>query len=570
MKICKRIRKNFRKRLAALIAAGMMTLSLGTVDAADVVNISLDETIQRAFENNRTIKESVAEREGAYWSLSEARRQGNPQVTWSWSGARVGGMYYDSSGIRRAFTNTGSISMPIYRGGQLREGRKAARYALSSADLSLEDTMQTVRLQSTIYYFNVLQYRNLIEVYEEEVLTLQEHLRNVNAQFRVGTVAKVDVLESQVELANAMQNLVNVQNTYDVAVATLNNYIGLPADTVIRPQDTLTYRKYDLNLGDCTSYALENRADAAVADYAVKQAESAKRSAKSGWYPSVNAGISKEIDTENMFGHKTNDQWSIGVSASWNIFDGGITRAQVNQADAALVRAKEVAAQTREQVQLDVQSAFLDLRAAERNIGTTQAAVILGEENYKISQVRYAAGVGTNLDVMDASRKLTEARSNYFTALYNYNTAKASLDRYMGVPVTIDIVRYIESEKAGDTAAKSREEAALTSEAAEVPETGEVAPVVLIDFENAAPLPSESVEQDMFNQGQVQNSNANQPQGTTPAPFTAPPQENPAPNANPPQGMTPEPFTAPPQGNPAPNPNQPQGTETTSNQTPNS
>ena len=425
--------------------------------------------------------------------------------------------------------------------------------------------MQTVRLQSTIYYFNVLQNRNLIEVYEEEVLTLQEHLRNVNAQLRAGTVAKVDVLESQVELANAQQTLVNYQNRYDVSVAELNNYIGLPADTIIRPQDTLTYKKYDVKLSDCTTYALENRADAAMADYAVKQAESNKRAAKAGWRPSVSASISKGHTNENFVSSKITDQWAAGITASWNIFDGGITQAQVNEADAALIRAQEIAAQTREQIQLDVQSAFLDLRAAERNIGTTQAAVVLGEENYKIAQVRYAAGVGTNLDVMDASRKLTEARSNYFTALYNYNTAKASLDRYMGVPVTIDIVRYIESEKAGDTAAKSREEAALTSEAAEVPETGEVAPVVLIDFENAAPLPSESVEQDMFNQGQVQNPNANQPQGTTPAPFTAPPQENPAPNANPPQGMTPEPFTAPPQENPAPNANQPQGTETIPN-----
>ena len=497
MKICKRIRKNFRKRLASLLAAGMMTFSVGTVDAAEIVNISLDETIQRALENNRTIKESVAERESAFWSLSEARRQSNPTVSWSWSGARVGGMNYDASGTKRAFSNTGSVSMPIYRGGQLREGRKYARYALSSADLALENTMQTVRLQSTIYYFNVLQYRNLIEVYEEEVLTLQEHLRNVNAQYRAGTVAKVDVLESQVELANAMQTLVNTQNNYDVSVATLNNYIGLPADTVLRPQDALTYKKYDLKLTDCTSFALENRADVAMADYSVKQAESSKRSAKSGWYPTVNAGISKELDTKNMFGHKTNDQWSIGLSASWDIFDGGVTRAQVNQAEAAVIRAKEVAAQTREQVQLDVQSALLDLHAAERNIGTTQAAVVLGEENYKIAQVRYAAGVGTNLDVMDASRKLTEARSNYFTALYNYNTAKASLDRYMGVPVEIDVVRYVESELEGKTAAESREDAALTEKAAEVPEIEEVAPVVTIDFENDAILPSENVEEEL-------------------------------------------------------------------------
>ena len=501
MKICKRIRKNFRRRLAALIAAGVITFSFGAVDAADAINITLDETIQRAYENNRTIKESVAEREGAFWSLSEARRQTNPKVTWDMSGQKFGGDQYRDYSYHRAFTNSGTISMPIYQGGRLREGRKAARYALSSADLSLENTMQEVRLQSTVYYFDVLQYRNLIAVYEEEVLTLQEHLRNVNAQFRVGTVAKVDVLESQVELANAMQNLVNIQNRYDVAVANLNNFIGLPADTVIRPQDTLTYRRYDLKLGDCTAYALENRADAAMADYAVKRAESAKKSAKSGWYPSVNASISKGHTNENLVSKKVTDQWSIGFSASWDIFDGGITRAQVNQADAELTRAQEVAAQTREQIQLEVQSAFLDLHAAERNIGTTQAAVVLGEENYKIAQVRYAAGVGTNLDVMDASRKLTEARSNYFTALYNYNTAKASLDRYMGVPVEIDVVRYIESEQEGKTAAQSREDAALTSEAAAVPEVKEVAPVVMIDFENPSPLPSENVEKDTTKDG---------------------------------------------------------------------
>ena len=495
MKISKRLKRNFRKKLASAFAAGIMTFSLGlgSVDAAEIVNITLDETIQRAYENNRTIKESVADRERAYWVLSEARRQTNPQLSWQFNAQRFGGRAYRDYPYHNSFTHEGMISMPIYMGGSLREGRLSARYALSSADLSLEDTMQTVRLQSTIYYFNVLQYRNLIGVYEEEVVTLQEHLRNVNAQFRVGTVAKVDVLESQVELANAQQNLVNIQNQYDIAVAELNNYIGLPADTVLRPQDTLVYKHYEIKLGDCTAYALKNRPEAAMADYAVKRAESDRRAAKAGYRPQVRASVSKDLTTEHLFSGKVSDSWTAGISASWNIFDGGITSAQVNQADAALTRAKEVAAQTREQIQLDVQSYFLQLHAAEKNIGTTQASVALAEENYKIAQVRYAAGVGTNLDVMDASRKLTEARSNYFTALYNYNTAKASLDRYMGVPVEIDVVRYVESEESGKKAAESREDAALTPDAAAVPEVEEVAPVVTIDFENESPLPSDNV-----------------------------------------------------------------------------
>ena len=453
MRISNRIKKTIRKRLAAALVAGMMTFSIGvgTVDAAEVLNVTLDETIQRAFENNRTIKESVADRESAFWSLREARRQTNPTVNWQFTGQKFGGDTYRNYAYHRSFANTGSINMPIYQGGRLKEGRKSARYNLSAADLTLENTMQTVRLQSTIYYFNVLQYKNLTEVYEEEVVTLQEHLRNVNAQFHVGTVAKVDVLESQVELANAKQNLVNVQNNYEVAVANLNNYIGFPADTIIRPQDTLHYEPYNSSLVDCTKYALENRPDAAIADYTIKRAESAKKSAKSGWLPQVSASVSKGLTNENFISGKVTDQWTAGVSASWNVFDGGITRAQVNQADAALVKAQEQAAEIREQIQLDVQSAYLQLHAAEKNIATTHESVSLAEENYKIAQVRYAAGVGTNLDVMDASRKLTEARSNYLTALYNYNTAKANLDKAMGVPVYIDTLQYNLAVQEGKT-----------------------------------------------------------------------------------------------------------------------
>ena len=96
MRIYNRIKRKIRRKLAAALVAGMMTFSIsfGTVNAADVINVTLDETIQRAFENNRTIKESVAEREQAFWKLSEARRQTTPKITWDLSGQRFGGSYY--------------------------------------------------------------------------------------------------------------------------------------------------------------------------------------------------------------------------------------------------------------------------------------------------------------------------------------------------------------------------------------------------------------------------------------------------------------------------------------------
>ena len=112
-----------------------------------------------------------------------------------------------------------------------------------------------------------------------------------------------------------------------------------------------------------------------------------------------------------------------------------------------------------------MRTAYLGLQAAEKNIQTTSVAVTRAEEDYKIAQVRYSAGVGTNLDVMDANEKLTTARTNYYTALYNYNTSKASLDKAMGIPVDLDVVKYTEAEQAGDTAPKARDAAKLKDDA---------------------------------------------------------------------------------------------------------
>ncbi|MBR5914323.1 MAG: TolC family protein [Selenomonadaceae bacterium] len=488
MSLYNRITKKLRlNKWALAVTLGVMSLTF-SAEAAQEVELDLDETIQRALANNRAIKQSIASRESAYWSFRQARRQNNPIVSlganWGFGWGIANLSTYGEQ--HRRFAETASVTLPIDVSGAYKEGRIYARYGINAADLELENALQTVRQQATSYYFNILQCRNLIRVAEENIQTLQEHLKNVNAQFRAGTVAKADVLSSEVNLANAQQNLVNAQNNYDIAVATLDNYLLLPADTIIHPQDTLTYIVYDIDLPTCIAYALENRPDVAAADYAVKRAESSIRSAKAGYKPTLNATASAGTSSHHfpLRPDSEGEAWTIGVSASWNVFDGGITEAQIRQAEAALIRAQEVAATTRESIQLDVQSALLTLRAAEKNISTTQVAIRSAEEDYHIAQVRYAAGVGTNLDVMDASDKLTQAKTNYYTALYNYNMAKSSLDKAMGIPIGIDVTRYVAAEEAGKSALEAREAAAITTNSEKV-EMEEVAPPVTVDLSDS-------------------------------------------------------------------------------------
>ena len=472
-----RFARRLVRALALIAAVGLFT---GTASAASM-QVDLSRSVQMALENNRTIKQALTDVDAAHAALAQANRSMGPTLTWSATANRIGGKAYESArqtGIKYDYNygNTGTISMPVYNA-SLKAQRKSARYGLNSADFALEQTKQSIRLTATTDYFNILQARNLVKVREDTVATLQAHLADVNAQFRVGTVARTDVLASEVELANAQQNLTTARNNYEVAVATLNNVIGVSTDTTLTINDELRYTGYTLSLDDCTDYGLLYRADGAAAVYAVKQAEEGVRAAKAGYHPTVNAAATRSIAGEHPFkdDHTSSNTWSAGVSASWNIFDNGVTAAQVDAAKATLRKAEEALAATDEQIRLDVRTAYLNLRAAEQNIKTTEKAVQQAEEDYNIARVRYNAGVGTNLEVMRASDNLTTARMNYSTALYSYNTGKASLDNAMGVPVDLDAVRYRAAEEDGKRARAAREAAQLHDDALfETPKGAEV------------------------------------------------------------------------------------------------
>lgn len=455
-------KQRFYKKLTAMVLGSLLTVSASSVSAANTVQLNLADAVQMALENNRSIKSALADVDVAKWNLSNYRRQTGVTLSLSSSANRVDDTLaaqhnYDN----RYFSNSATAAIPLYNF-SLRSGIEAAGYGLNAADVTLENTKQAIRYEATADYYNILNYKNQIKVQEDTVRAYQEHLDNVNAQYRVGTVAKSDVLSSEVNLANAQQSLTTAQNNYDIAVATLNNIIGLPTDTVLEIHDELKHPSYNLELDDCTTYALNNRADGAAAYYAVKQAEAGINKARSGWYPTVTASATKAIEGRDAFRNDHADTWMVGATASWNIFDNGVTAANVNNAEATLAKAQEKMHAQDETIQLDVRTAFLKLQAAEKNIGTAEKAVAQAQEDLKIAHVRYSAGVGTNLDVMDATEKMTSARTNYNAALYSYNVSKAALDKAMGIPVDIDVAKYKTSQMEGNRLKKVREDAKVT------------------------------------------------------------------------------------------------------------
>lgn len=461
-----------KKFTATLTAIMLMTKA---AMAAEGMPLTLNEAVELALKNNRLIEQFEEDRQAARWNLSAIRRSSGVRVTWSSSLNKIGGRYYHDLREQHDYylgspyeklypsyenenSNTLSLTMPIYTGGQLENQRESARYSLNSADLSLENSRQEVKYRAQAAYYQVLERAALIEVQKQALELLQEHLRTVEIQYEVGTVAKSDVLSTSVQLSNTQQSLTKAQGNYQTAVAQLNNILGLPVDTEIATNDKEDFKIYNLSEEECLEYALKHRPDGIAASYEVKRAEADTAAAKSNYRPNISAVVQGSIIGEGVFkaDHSNGrERWMAGVQLNWNVFDNGVTAAQVQQRKAAERKAESQARQQIDSIHLEVKSAYISLKTAEKNIETTAAAVSKAEEEFAIAKVRYIEGVDTNLNVMNAQEKVVETRNNYYSALYSYNTSRAQLEKAMGVPVVIDALLYSEAEQSGKNSTQS-------------------------------------------------------------------------------------------------------------------
>ena len=438
-----------------MLSAALTMLLSQSAFAGEVVALNLEDAMQRAFNTNPAITIAGYERDSARASYNAARNSrwitiegkhvtqrggSNDNITtgnsWIWDGSDHKQVAWanTSKQIGNEHSNSLTASMPIYTGGKLSGTIKKAKAGYIYSEQGLQKAYNDMRTTVTNGYFDMLQADNMQKLGRESVDRLADHLKNVEAQYEVGVVAKVDVLRSQVELANAKQSLIKAENAYQIAEANLNKIVGLPMDTQLKLDNILVYTPYDNDMQYCLDYAVMHRPELEQAKQNVEAAKGALRVAISGHMPQVAASASQNWKDSNWPGDE-NGNWGVGVQVTMNIFDSGVTVSKIHGAEADLKKAHETYRDTVDAVNLDVRSNYLNLREAEKRIDTTKLAVSQAEEDYRIAQLRYMNGVGTNTDVLDAQVALTDAKTNYLQAMYDYNTCKTNLETAIGVPM---------------------------------------------------------------------------------------------------------------------------------------
>ncbi|WP_425058083.1 Outer membrane protein TolC [Sporomusa carbonis] len=418
-----------KKYVIGSIGGAMILAQTLTAFAATPSEISLDDSVALALKNNPAVKIAVQDQEKSNWSIKEAEAGKLPTLSLGLSSTRMPGAASGEPGTN--YNTSLKLNWTLYSGGRLEGLIDQAKLNADNSDLGVTKAQQQVKLDATTAYYNVLQAANMVKVNQETVDSLTEHLKSVQAQFAAGTVAKSDVLRSEVELANAQQNFTKAQNAYDVAIASLNNVMGEPLDTERSLKDELAYTEFTMSLDESIEYALQHRPDIFQSKNSVTIAEQGVNIAESGFRPTITMGASDGWSGNEFPGQANN--WSVNVMANWNVFDSGITKAKVKQAEAGVDKAIQQDVQTRNGVQLEVRQNYMNMKEAEKRLQTTKVAVDKATEDLKIAKTKYYAGVGTNLDVIDAQLALTQAKTNNTQALYDYNLNKAKLEKSMGL-----------------------------------------------------------------------------------------------------------------------------------------
>lgn len=405
---------------------------------AAAMDIDLKGAVTTAIQNNRDITIAELKRRDAEADVSAAAAKKNPSVSYSWQRNQyptqhVAGTQSSNHGYSQGI----NVSWPIWTFGKVEGAIDAARYQKNIADLNVYKTEADTKLAAVQAYYQYLEAIKLAEVQAQSVTDYASHLNNVQQQFDAGIVAKLDVLSSNVSLANAKQKSIAADNTRDVAEANLNNIMRVPMNTTLNPLDkNFPEPEFDLTMEQAILLAQKYRWELVEADYGVRAAEASLRSAKAGYLPTVSVGGGyswKEASVTAV----DKDDWAVQGGLSWSLWDGGATQASVKKADAAVKTAQETLLQAREKIELEVRQDYLNVLSYKEQIRAAEASVAQAEEAYKIATVRYSSGVGINLDVLDAELALNTARTNYITALYNYNIGLATLEHAMGVPAVI-------------------------------------------------------------------------------------------------------------------------------------
>jgi outer membrane protein TolC len=435
----------------AVAAAFSGTLDLsatgGPGDSPDPVvppALSLIRAIEIAIEHNPRVAASAEGIDAAQGSLSQAMSVVVPRLgvsTQRYTPLNLPEFSFQSP--ESTWSTNFALSQPLYAGGRLRAGIRAARSLRTGSVASHRRAIQEIAFAVRGSYYGVLTAEQGVKVAQEVMDSALEQARVAGLRYKAGVAPQFDVLAAEARVARVEQSLISTRARLDIARAALSTVMGAPLSggTQLSTPRFAIHTEGDLASLEAEALAkrpdlLALRAEAAAARERLTIARAGRLpviSARLGW-----ALLEKTTIPGDVFGVPgaeitvSQNTGSVVLAADWNLYDGGQVQGEVTEAKARWRQTEKQVEDLEQRIALAVTTAQVLARAATAQVAAAQRELVQAEEAHRVANIRYQEGVGTSVEILNAEADLEGAKTRLNTAIFDRDLAAAALDLAVG------------------------------------------------------------------------------------------------------------------------------------------
>ncbi|MDD5259493.1 MAG: TolC family protein [bacterium] len=424
----------FKNRAYFLIFAFLLLsgpAGLAQVSSNSVKTLSLDECISQALETHPKL--SIYERK-TYQKESRLRAitaENLPQIN---AVASYDRLSYAPQMKQRYLGNSNNdyqadivVTQPLYTGGKITSQKKHARYAIDAAEQGYLAVREDVIFSVKTAYYKLIYFRDILKNKEALLKYAQNSYSTaLDLNKRTKTPREETLLRLAVQLNEVRQELITAQDSLKIAQKALLNAMGLDINGSLDIEDL----KDDLVFNDNMLIEIANNNELLKLSKELKQADELMKIARSDFYPQLRARYSYGYEWARLNEGATD--WIAGVSADFNLWDWGNTRANVNQAKAYKEELQSYANLLRQQIGLELESARLKYGSASKRLELAKTSFEQAKRSLDLFESRYRDALVTSFELLDAQKAFAQSQVNYASAMLDIRLAKAEIEKIAG------------------------------------------------------------------------------------------------------------------------------------------
>ena len=441
------------KRLLSLLLLVVLLMPTGVWAEEE---LTLDQCLDLALANNPQIAAAAetANAARAKWgqatagflptlSLSASQGQNYSQPSTIVLPDSLGGGTFstgpDEAGQVTSYSLT--LTQPLFTGGKLIQGYSVAKISYQAVQEQLRQAQDGVKFQVISAYYGLMKARKNLELLDTAIDNLQRNRDQAEVFYQAGLISNIDLLRVETELANSTVNRIQAENGVKLARLSFESLLGQPLEPGIelKEEPLLGVKPLTLTQEQSLKLAYENRPEWRAYMLGLEAADKALSVAYSNFLPSLAYTYSRGrnlADYSSTSGYDSNlENWRSMFVASWNIFDGFSTANQIKEARASYCAAQAQVRQIQDAIALEVKSAYLSLVSSADRIEAAQLAAELAAKTRKLAEVNYRANIISEQAYLDAHTADQSAQLNLWSARYDYEIARAALNKAIGKAV---------------------------------------------------------------------------------------------------------------------------------------